>query len=418
MRTISFNSYRDARRGSTLSLTFGGQYIHDLGVLPVACMTLFRQEHSAAGTERLLTIWPTGIQLGKHVLRLGYLCEGPNAVDDKTTTLWHMGPRGKALEYFHGAFGPKWPVKLDGDIGYFTVGREVKETNGEDGPWEEVVQFVRGPVPASMFACPECRAVVYTLIDHLAECKLVTKLLFDLGIQLRPEAPSGVPVARETWGNRHGVTFWQAVALTRTEPDNEARLQGDMLVVWGHETDSDIEEWKARSERLGLQWPLFGEKVGRAAYNKGGPMHRETYTPAPSSVLNTAAPTSASPGAHGEQARARLKVRLTTYFGAGGYGDWLAERYPGRRLVEALTTSEAEFASTALTEWCRGRERINGVPCKYTDDQLDDMTAQELSMLYASEFPGHAEASREHATMALLKVTVRKSTGRRPPTAK
>lgn len=138
-------------RTTTLSITFKGPFgqygksagissgtygltLHndkvqdDLGVQPLLCVGMNRPNQS----DRLLTIWRTGIQLGKVVLRFGYVCAGDNGVDGKLKVNWHPGPRQAAIEHFHGLFGPKLQVALDGVVGYFTaLGDEVKFVPGD-----------------------------------------------------------------------------------------------------------------------------------------------------------------------------------------------------------------------------------------------------------------------------------------------
>ena len=58
---------------------------------------------------------------------------------------------------------------------------------------------VRADDPALKIRCPDCGVVVFTYADHEAGCKLLPKLLFDLGIQLRPEAPSGRYFFARAW---------------------------------------------------------------------------------------------------------------------------------------------------------------------------------------------------------------------------
>lgn len=426
-------------------LTFHNNRQDDLGVGPLLCMHVSKPGR----TQRVFTVWPTGIQLGRHVLRLGFICEGGNAVDDTASKHWHPGPRQAAYDHFHGLFGPRWPVMVDGVLGYFTVsksrnlqGRGIcteEEAEAADVPLDEHVEFKFGNVPGPE-QCPDCGRTIRTWQDH-EDCKLIPKLLIDLGVQVHQDAPSGKPIARAVWGRRYDLTYSQALALSRTEPDSEARLREDMLAAWGTEVSSEVEEWMARAGRLGLEWPAFSEKLQRAAHAPGGPLHRNGgMNPEPPETIEDrvfvaladevkADPDDAVPPTvaqdimdadvsryekqNGGTARARLKVLLTSYFGVKyAYGSWLAERCGGKRVVEELTAREAEKAYADLTAWSKGRTRIGGIPAKYTRAELDALNNEALSVLFMEEFPGHEmDGSRQHMIARLLTVNTRNVSG-------
>lgn len=168
-------------------------------------------------TSRKLCIWLGGIQVNFHadsasfIKRLFFTCRNADgdAAGNPGGTVYYIGSnRQEAIDKFHGLFGPKWPVVMDGVKGYFTA---------IDYHGGETVTFRIGDVPSAKPLEPrECERYP----DYFTRAQLL-----------------GVPCTTDGVTNN---SIWKNGKWVKREPFREAAIAGDPASPFNYEGDQTL----------------------------------------------------------------------------------------------------------------------------------------------------------------------------------